>query len=279
MSGLTLEQLAERKKGIGGSDASRVMSGDWLSLWREKTGRAEPEDLSGILAVQMGTCTEDLNHRWFERVTGREVLERSMPFVSADYPFMRMNADGITTTKQGHPAYWDAKHVGRLDEATVLRYSPQMTHCCTILGLDWWVLSVFIGNGKHEIVEQQIDEMYQASLIARERAFWRHVEADTEPQDEVTPVAPPKPQPKRREINLDLTPAAERPNWSGEFARLARSFAETDGAAKLHAITRKEMAELVPDDVGLCRLGLVRFKRDGRGTQISLMKGADDGRG
>jgi predicted phage-related endonuclease len=166
MSGLTLEQLAERKKGIGGSDAGRVMSGDWASLWREKTGRAEPEDLSGILAVQMGTCTEDLNHRWFERVTGREVLERSMPFVSADYPFMRMNADGITTTKQGHPAYWDAKHVGRLDEATVLRYTPQMTHCCTILGLDWWVLSVFIGNGKHEIVEQSIDPLFQASLIA-----------------------------------------------------------------------------------------------------------------
>jgi len=272
MSGLTPEQLAERKKGIGGSDAGRIMSGDWVSLWKEKTGRAEPEDLSGVLAVQMGICTEDLNHRWYERVTGRTVECRSTPFISDVYPFMRMNADGITTTAKGHRAYWDAKHVGRADEAMVLRYTPQMTHCCTILGLDWWVLSVFIGNGKHEIVEQEIDVLYQAALIAKERAFWRHVEADEEPQDEAAPVAPPKPQPKRREILLDVTPPDERPNWAGDFARLARDFAETHGAAVKHAIVRKEMTALVPEDVGLCQLGLVRLKRDGRGVSISMEK-------
>ena len=269
---LSAEQLTERKKGVGGSDAGRVMSGDWTSLWREKTGRAEPEDLSGVLAVQMGSCTEDLNHRWYERVTGREVVERSMPFVSADYPFMRMNADGITTTSKGHRAYWDAKHVGRLDEAAVLRYTPQMTHCCTILGLDWWVLSVFIGNGRHEIVEQAVDAMFQAELIAAEREFWRHVETDTEPQDRTEKLSPPKPQPKLREIHLNLLPYDDRPNWAGEFIGLARTFAETKGAADLHAITRESLKQLVPDDIGLVKFGLVRFRRDNRGVTISLEK-------
>ena len=48
---------AERRKGIGGSDANIIMSGDperLIALWREKRGEAEPEDLSGNLAVQMG---------------------------------------------------------------------------------------------------------------------------------------------------------------------------------------------------------------------------------
>jgi hypothetical protein len=49
--GLTAEQIEGRRLGIGGSDAKRVMDGDWLSLWREKTGRAKPE---GPMAIQPG---------------------------------------------------------------------------------------------------------------------------------------------------------------------------------------------------------------------------------
>ena len=40
-----------------------------------------------------------------------------------------------------------------------------MVHCATILGLDHWVLSVFVGNSKHEIVEQAVDAMFAAELI------------------------------------------------------------------------------------------------------------------
>jgi hypothetical protein len=43
------------------------MGGRWLELWLQKTGRAEPEDLSGVLAVQLGTHTEALNLLWFDR--------------------------------------------------------------------------------------------------------------------------------------------------------------------------------------------------------------------
>ena len=53
-----LGKKQERFGFIGGSDVSRIMSGDWHSLWEEKTRRAEPEDLSDNLAVQIGTLTE-----------------------------------------------------------------------------------------------------------------------------------------------------------------------------------------------------------------------------
>ncbi len=41
-----------------------------VRLWREKRGEVEPEDLSDNLIVQLGTVTEDLNRRWYERNTG-----------------------------------------------------------------------------------------------------------------------------------------------------------------------------------------------------------------
>ena len=169
------------------------MVGDWRKLWRIKTGRQEEDDLSDILAVQMGSFTEDLNAYWYTKQTGRRIANRNVFVGDADdpdlpYPWMAANLDGTTQTSKGHDAYWDAKHVGRLDEATVLRYTPQMVHCCTILGLDWWVLSVFIGNSKWEIVEQEVDPLYQAELIGREKWFWGYVERDEEPPEPETVV-------------------------------------------------------------------------------------------
>ena len=36
-------------------------------------GELEPEDLSDNLVVQLGTATEELNRRWYERNTGHAV--------------------------------------------------------------------------------------------------------------------------------------------------------------------------------------------------------------
>ena len=66
----------ERRAFIGGSDARIIMGNDEaavLRLWREKRGDAEPEDLSGNLAVQLGVATEALNRHWYERNTGQVV--------------------------------------------------------------------------------------------------------------------------------------------------------------------------------------------------------------
>ena len=59
----------ERPKTIGGSDAVRIMEGDWHTLWKEKTGRQEPEDLSWVLPVQIGILTEKKNKEWFEHIS------------------------------------------------------------------------------------------------------------------------------------------------------------------------------------------------------------------
>ena len=56
----------DRKSFIGGSDARIIMGKDekaLLRLWREKRGEAAVLDLSGVLIVQLGLVTEDLNRR------------------------------------------------------------------------------------------------------------------------------------------------------------------------------------------------------------------------
>ena len=71
------KRKVERPKTIGGSDAIRIMEGDWHSLWLEKTGRAEPADLTWVLPVQLGILTEELNKKWFVQETGLSLLPKT----------------------------------------------------------------------------------------------------------------------------------------------------------------------------------------------------------
>ena len=285
-AGLTEAQVAQRRQGIGGSDAGEIMLGNWPKLWRQKTGREAPEDLSDVLPAQMGHATEAFNAYWYECRTGRNVAFRGNRVVSDRYRFMVANLDGVTKTSRGEAAYWDAKHVGRLDQQTVLRYTPQMVHCCTILNLDWWVLSVFIGNSKWEMVEQEVDPLYQANLIAREQEFWGYVERDEEPPEPERVLAP-KPTPKLRTIAVPIwkpdgpnevfDALCRENNWVQPALDLISDFARTHAAATRHNIVREDLKKLVPEDVGTLTYGLFKFARDRAGAvRMTLAKGEDE---
>ena len=67
---LTDEQKKRRMKGLGGTDAKKIMEGEWTKLWNEKTGRSKPDDLSKIFKVQLGIHTESFNLEWLEQEMG-----------------------------------------------------------------------------------------------------------------------------------------------------------------------------------------------------------------
>src|SRR5674476_585143 len=74
----TIADSTVRRGFLGGSDARVIMGNDeamLVRLWHEKRGEVEPEDLSDNLIVQLGTVTEDLNRRWYERNTGHAIKD------------------------------------------------------------------------------------------------------------------------------------------------------------------------------------------------------------
>jgi predicted phage-related endonuclease len=233
------EWHANRRLGIGGSDAGKIMSGQWLELWLIKTGRAESEDLSGVLAVQLGTHTEALNLNWFERETGRRVIARGMSLMHPYYSFMRVTLDGLVEQPD---AIVEAKWTGAFNkiEEVEQRYMAQCHHNMMVCGYDRAFLSVITGKPSYELVEIRRDDDYAARLLQYEEDFWRYVETDTAPPDREGVAAPVKPSVYR---TVDM-------NGSNAWAMHAGTWRENIDASRACDRAAKELRALVEPDVG-----------------------------
>ena len=87
-----------RRNFIGGSDARIIMGKDEKALdrlWREKRGEAAALDLSGVLIVQLGLVTEDLNRRWYELNSGHRIGDVQRHAVHRTIPWMAATLDGL----------------------------------------------------------------------------------------------------------------------------------------------------------------------------------------
>jgi predicted phage-related endonuclease len=265
--GLTPEQREARKLGLGGSDANILLSGDSEKihrLWLEKIGQAEPEDLSRVLPVQMGTFTEPLNRHWYELTTGRAIT-LTPSLVSFEYPFMRANLDGETTTQDGARAVFEAKHVNQFSKIgeVTQKYMGQLHHNMIVSGMDWSVLSVFIGTMNYDIVEVQLDPIFAGQMIAAERDFWRCVETMTPPNVPaiVVPVAPD------RLRTVDMT-------GSNEWSAYAADWLNNKAAAKSFDAATSGIKGLMASDIGLAHGYGIQAKRAKNGAiTISEDKG------
>src|SRR5258708_35563750 len=88
----------DRVNFIGGSDARIIMGKDekaLLRLWREKRGEVASLDLSGVLIVQLGLVTEDLNRRWYELNSCRRIVDIQRPAIHRSMPWMAATPDGL----------------------------------------------------------------------------------------------------------------------------------------------------------------------------------------
>ena len=245
--GLSEEQKAARQNGLGGSDANILMSGDAdriHALWLEKTGQAEPEDLSRVLPVQLGSHTEEFNRYWFELITGRVVTHEGESRRSQSHPFMGLTLDGLTSTEVGLPAVFEAKHVNafsNLDDVTE-RYMGQLHHAMHVTGLSHAILSVLHGTQKYEFFEVECDWLYTAQLIDREAAFWRCVEK-REPPGEMKAIG----------SGLAAGTALRTVSFEGNnhFATLAADWKKHRPASQSFDKAAKEIRKLIEPDVGV----------------------------
>ena len=254
--GLSAEAIALRPDWIGGSDANTIMSGNdarIIRLWQEKRREAEPEDLSGNLAVQMGSFTEPLNCAWFEKHTGLAVHSHGKVLTTEAHGIpMRCTLDGIVDG-----GIFEAKHCGtrNTDAELFARYVPQLTHNCIVAGERVAYLSIFKGNADWVMFTYDLDDDYAARLIEAERAFWNCVQTGEPPAP--LPEAP-KPKP-RGVIEYDM-------ETSNAWAALAADYLDTILAAGRHETAKKGLKELVPDDASKAFGHGITIKRDARGA-------------
>jgi predicted phage-related endonuclease len=260
--GLSAEAIAARKDCLGGSDANTIMGGNAeriLSLWRQKRGEAESDDLSDVLAVQMGSYTEPFNAAWFEKQTGNVVQGAGKIAQHPTIKHMRATLDGevFDPLADERLGVFEAKHCGtrNADAELFARYVPQITHNCLCASAGVAFLSIFKGNGDWVMFEYELDADYAARLIDAEAAFWECVRTGEPP---VPLPDMPRPKPKGvKEYSME---------GSNEWASHAADYIETELAADRHEIAKKSLKALVPDDASRCVGHGIAIARDKRGA-------------
>ena len=258
MIGVRLNQGSNRRCFIGGSDA-RIIMGDGrdalVRLWREKRGEAEPEDLSGNLAVQLGLATENLNRGWYQAQTGRIVTDVQM---WRRHPTLRWMAATLDGRVDGSEVF-EAKFMlpwQFSEEAAAQKHAAQLQHNMFVVAARSAVLSVITGGGKWVEIKVHADPLYQHLVVTAERKFWRCVENGEAPK--LFAVEPPKPRIEAMRI-VDMTS-------SNAWAEFAAAFSRTEAAHLEHEQAKSELKNLMPEDAQQAIGHGIRAKRSKSGA-------------
>jgi len=259
------EDLARRRRSIGGSDANTLMSGDprrVYDLWREKRGEGAPQGDPSINML-MGTATEALNAAWYHYKTG-DIVTGVQAFESTNehgYP-AHATLDGLC---KGGEAIWEAKHTGSYDfgskakrtiETVSALYMPQLQHNMMVTGLSRAVISVLFDNSAWASCEVEADPFYQDALRLEEEAFWAAVESGEPPGSIPVIEAAPVVSEWR---DVDMT-------GNNEWGSAAAEYIFCKPFVKSFESAESNLKALVESDVNYAYGNGLKVKRDKRGA-------------
>jgi predicted phage-related endonuclease len=231
----------DRRSFIGGSDARIIMGNDesnLIRLWQEKRGEREPEDLSGNLIVQLGTVTEDLNRRWYERSTGHTVKDTQKRIQHPVSKWMAATLDGMV---EPSGAIFEAKFMlpwTFSEEAAVDKHMAQLQHNMWVANSKSAVLSIITGGGKWVEITIHADPLYQHLLLTAEKKFWRCVQNGEPPH--LFGVELPRPRLEAIRI-IDMSS-------SNSWAEFAATYRRTCSAHQEHEGAKANLKKLMPED-------------------------------
>ena len=254
-----VQRSGDRRGFLGGSDARTVMGTDetaLVQLWREKRGEAEPEDLSGNLAVQLGAVTEDLNRRWYELQTGQKIKDVQRRKFHKEWPWMAATLDG-TVEQSG--AVFEAKFMlpwSFSEESAAEKHMAQLQHNMFVVQARSAVLSIITGGGKWVEISVQADPLYQHVLLMAEKKFWSCVETGEPPR--IFGAEAPRPRLEAVRV-VDMS-------TSNAWAVLAAQYCRTRSAFLEHEQAKAELKTLVPEDAKEAFGHAIRAKRSRSGA-------------
>jgi predicted phage-related endonuclease len=254
-----ITDFPDRRAFIGGSDARIIMGDDeaaLLRLWREKRSEAEPGDLSGNLIVQLGTATEELNRRWYERNSGQVVTDVQRRVVHPVKRWMAATLDGKIETMD---AVFEAKFMlpwTFSEETAAAKHMAQLQHNMWVTASRTAVLSIITGGGKWVEMTIPADPLYQHLLLTAEKKFWRCVESGEPPH--LFGVEPPRPRIEAVRV-VDMSSSNAWAEFAGSFRRTRSAFLE-------HEKTKDELKSLMPEDAKEAVGHGIRAKRSKSGA-------------
>src|ERR1700720_3106481 len=258
-SNMWKESQTNRRSLIGGS-AARVIMGsdevDLVRLWREKRGEVEPEDLSDNLIVQLGTVTEDLNRRWYERNTGHAIKDWQRRGHHPVIKWMAATLDGLVDPGG---AVFEAKFMlpwTFSEEAAAEKHMAQLQHNMWVAASRSAVLSIITGGGKWVEITIPADPLYQHLLFTAEKKFWRCVESGEPPR--LFGVEPPRPRIEAVRI-VDMSASNAWAEFAGVFCRTRSAFLKHENA-------KAELKGLMPEDAKEAMGHCIRAKRSKSGA-------------
>jgi predicted phage-related endonuclease len=232
---------SDRRAFIGGSDAKIIMGDDesaLLRLCREKRGEIEPEDLSDNLIVQLGSVTEDLNRRWYQRNTGHAIKDVQRQVQHPVHKWMAATLDGLVDPGG---AVFEAKFMlpwTFSEEAAAEKHMAQLQHNMWVSNSRSAVLSIITGGGKWVELTLHADPLYQHLLLTAEKKFWRCVMSGEEPR--LFGVEPPRPRLEAVRI-VDMSASNSWAEFAAVFRRTRPAYQEHEGA-------KADLKKLVPED-------------------------------
>lgn len=249
--------LEQRKKGIGGSEASMVIGvNPWkskLELWNEKVTQISNIDATKQLMFKVGHTLEPIIADEYTEETGRKLEERPLK-IHPKYPFILGNIDREIVGDKKGPGILEIKTKGGYtnwhDEDIPIYYHAQIQHYLNLYNYTWGSFAVLdLGVMKLNIVDVERDDEFISKLVKEEIDFWKLVEYKTPP-----PVGPTKAceeflREKYKDsenITIDISNNEEAMKWAAmlrEAKRNIKAFDAMEIEAKNHLMSIVGVAE------------------------------------
>lgn len=198
------EWLQNRRKYIGGSDASAIVGANKslsnVDLWEIKTGRKEQRDISGLPFVAYGTKAEEYLRELFKL----DHPEYEVQYIENNswkndlYPWAAVSLDGWLTDQEGRWGVWECKTTNILragqrsewDDQIPQGYYIQLLHELMVTDFDFAILTSQLrySDGDNMVKVTKNYRVERADvlpdidfLINAERRFWDSIEQDKRP--------------------------------------------------------------------------------------------------
>jgi putative phage-type endonuclease len=228
--------LAERRKGIGSSDAAAILGcSPWasaLSTYVEKTTDDVPpkEDTE---RMKWGRLLEPIILAEFAKDAGRLVQPGGVLLRSVERPWQLATLDGsqrdgdrgegiVEVKTSGHARHWD--------EGVPPEVGVQVQHQMAVTGLAWASVVVLLGGSRLYHVDIERDGAFIAAMNEAEADFW----------DRVTRNLPPAPD------GTEASRAALKALWprdTGETIALPGEFLDLDREREGLLVERNRVAK------------------------------------